>query len=261
MSATPPAPPPGAPLADDLLFAALDTAIASMAGIPVERYEQPVPSCPDWTVADLLTHTTQVHLWATRRISTAPGEQAAKSRFPREDMGSGIALQEAYTRNAQGLVRALRAADLDRVAPTFIGDRTVRWWLRRQAHETTVHAWDAQAALGAPPPIEPAIAIDGVDELVEVFFVHRFKAEEFGGTGETMHLHATDPVSEGTGEWLVRFEPTGPVITREHAKGDVAVRDTASNLLLFLWSRAVPATLGTFGDTTILERYQAVASY
>jgi len=249
---------PAAPLADDLLFAALDAAIAAMVAIPVNTYDNAVPSCLDWTIADVLTHTTQVHLWATRRITAVPGEQVS---FPREGMGSGATLHEAYERTADGLVAALRAADLDRAATTFFGDRTVRWWLRRQAQETTVHAWDATAALGSPLPIDPAIAIDGIDEMVEVFFVHRFKAEDFGGAGETMHLHATDPVSEGTGEWLVRFDPDGPVVTREHAKGEVAVRDTASNLLLFLWGRVDPSTLETFGDTTILERYQAVASY
>ncbi len=53
----------------------------------------------------------------------------------------------------------------------------------------------------------------------------------------TIHLHCTD----GEGEWLITRAGDDVVVTREHAKGDVAARGTASDLLLFLWGR-VPAT-------------------
>jgi len=257
-----PAPSPVSSLPDDELFAALDTGIAAMLDVPVEAYDHPVPSCPGWTVTDLLTHTTRVHLWATRRATAGPDERVP---FPKDELGTGASLHAAFRANATGLVDALHTVDLDRLAPTFVGAQPARWWLRRQAQETIVHAWDAAAALGTPPPIDASLAIDGIDEMLDVFFVHRFPADTFGGTGETMHLHATDPPPEmaaaGRGEWLVRFEPDGPVVTREHAKGDVAVRDQASNLLLFLWSRVAPTALTTFGDETVLERYQAAASY
>ena len=48
------------------------------------------------------------------------------------------------------------------------------------------------------------------------------------GNGETLHFHRTD----GDGEWLVRLTPDGPEVERAHAKGDVAVRGSASDLLL-----------------------------
>ena len=106
------------------------------------------------------------------------------------------------------------------------------------AHETTIHRWDAQSAYGFPEPAEGELAVDGIDETFEIMLpVRRMWAEHpRPGSGETFHFHRTD----GRGEWLLRFEPEGPVVTREHAKGDVAVRGTASDLLLFLWQR-IPA--------------------
>ena len=53
-----------------------------------------------------------------------------------------------------------------------------------------------------------------------------------------MHVHSTD----ADGEWLVDFD-NGLAVTREHAKGDVAVRGPASDLMLVLYGR-VPARDG-----------------
>ncbi len=242
------------PLGDVAQLAALEAAIGVLEAVPSGDLDRAVPSCPPWSIADLLEHTTRIHQWATAHVQSTGDE---RPRFPKDDVGTGAALEATFARNAAALVAALRGADLDRTVPTFIGPQPARWWLRRQAQETAVHAWDAQLALGAATPIEPALAVDGIDEMFDVFFVHRFKPEAFDSTGQTMHLHATDI----DGEWLVRFDPDGPVVTREHAKGDVAARGEASNLLLFLWSRVGPEQLDTFGDVALLERYQAVTSF
>ena len=82
-------------------------------------------------------------------------------------------------------------------------------------------------------------------------------ASHLPGSGESIHLHATD----GEGEWLVRLGGDGLVVTREHAKGDVAMRAPASDLLLFLYGRAGAADAEVFGDATILERWQDVVSW
>jgi predicted lipid carrier protein YhbT len=71
------------------------------------------------------------------------------------------------------------------------------------------------------------------------------------GAGETIHLHATD----GDGEWLMRLAPGEVTVTREHAKGDVAGRGSASDLLLFLYGRVAPDALEVFGDAPLLARW------
>ena len=63
------------------------------------------------------------------------------------------------------------AADAATEAWTFssLMPRTVGFWQRRRAHETRMHRWDAQHALGQAEPFEPAFAADAVTEVFELF--------------------------------------------------------------------------------------------
>jgi len=70
-----------------------------------------------------------------------------------------------------------------------------------------------------------------------------------GGSGETLHLHATDI----EGEWLVTLQSDHITIDRGHAKGDAAVRATAIDLLLFVWGRDLGG-LEHFGDHAVIDR-------
>ena len=102
---------------------------------------------------------------------------------------------------------------------------------RRIAHETAVHAWDAGDAVGSREPLDPALAVDGIDEFFEIFSPLTPGPPVEPVT--TVHLHATD----AEGEWLVSVGGGQFEIEHGHAKGDVAVRATASDLLLLLWNR------------------------
>ena len=64
----------------------------------------------------------------------------------------------------------------------------------------------------------------------------------------TVHLHCTDV----DGEWLVARRDGEVTVTAEHAKGDVAARGSASDLLLFLWGRVPADALEVFGDADLL---------
>jgi predicted lipid carrier protein YhbT len=69
----------------------------------------------------------------------------------------------------------------------------------------------------------------------------------------TVHLHCTDVA----GEWLFTRRNGEITVTAEHAKGDVAARGTASDLLLFLWGRVPASELEIFGDAELLARFSA----
>jgi predicted lipid carrier protein YhbT len=58
------------------------------------------------------------------------------------------------------------------------------------------------------------------------------------------------------GEWLVRFNGDDVTVTREHGKGDVAVRGPVEDLFLWLWGRIPADRLEVFGDRSLLERYR-----
>ena len=181
---------------------------------------------------------------------------------------------EAYAASADDLIAAFEARDPDDAIATFVGDDQVRWWLRRQAQETTVHrmdAHDAVAAAGgtAPDPIEAAVAADGIDEWARVFLSTRF-AQRFGAfpadlAGRSIHLHGTDdPAPPDGAEWIIRFaeDPEGGVaVEAEHAKGDAAVRGPAADLLLALWNRRPLDSVDIVGDRAVVTRLLEVATF
>jgi hypothetical protein len=150
--------------------------------------------------------------------------------------------------------------DLDVTVHTWAGERPTRWWLRRLAHETAVHRWDAEAAGAGPEaarPIAREAAADGIDEMFEVFLP--LVAEDLRGEGETMHLHAND----GPGEWQLSFDPDTVHVERTHGKGDVAVKGPASALLLILWNRLDLDTPGVevFGDRAVADSWRQTARF
>jgi predicted lipid carrier protein YhbT len=131
---------------------------------------------------------------------------------------------------------------------TFGGLAPPIFWARRQANETSVHRWDAEmAAFGKAAPIDAALARDGVEEVLE-FFLPIFKKP---GNGETFHFHRTD----GDGEWLVTATADGPAVERKHGKGDLALRGSASDLVLFLWRRIPADRLEIFGNPALVDRW------
>jgi uncharacterized protein (TIGR03083 family) len=208
--------------------------------------DRPVPGCPDWSLAELADHLGFIHRNVTRTVLLPAEERMQWLPVPDPTGDPGPWIREGVDQLLDALHR-----DGDGTVATFIGPRPRRWWWRRQAHETSLHRWDAESAIGAPTPIAPELAVDGVDELFETF-LPRVPPDRLGGDGATVHLHATDT----DGEWVLRFDADAVRIERAHRKGDVAARASASDLLLFLYGRRSPAELEVFGDSTILDRWQ-----
>jgi uncharacterized protein (TIGR03083 family) len=213
----------------------------------------PVPTCPGWTVADLLDHVVRGDTWA--RTIVENGMRGSTDRVLPEvpaDKPDGDALVPYFRENARALVATLARADATTSVWTFSSaDRTAAFWQRRRSQETAVHRVDAETAAGTPTPVDTELAVDGVDEFLVVFLGRL--AANFGEVGDaTIHVHCTD----ADGEWLVVNRDGDVTVTREHAKGDVAARGTASDLLLFLWGRAPADSLEVFGDRELLDRFR-----
>lgn len=207
--------------------------------------EAAVPSCPGWTVGDLVFHTGEVH-----REKTLIVERALESRPDSESSDvDDEHLIEWFEEGLEKLARVLETSDPNQ--PTWNWSshepQIAAFWPRRMAHETSVHRWDAEAAVGAPNPIDSDLAADGVDEF---FFVHMPEEESHPPFDGTVHLHRTD----GPGEWFVRLDPSGVNVTKEHKKGDVAVRAPASSLVLLLWRRIGPEDVEMLGDSSVAEK-------
>jgi uncharacterized protein (TIGR03083 family) len=129
--------------------------------------------------------------------------------------------------------------------------RDLGWLARRMAQEFLVHRIDAEQATGVVGDVSPEFASDGVDEFLTVFM-----NQSNGSVTGTVHLHCTDV----EGEWMVRPEGDALAVTREHAKGDCAIRGRAVDILLALWRRGPLSACEVIGDAALAESFVAASS-
>lgn len=225
------------------------TAAAHAAGL-----DAAVPTCPGWSVADLVGHVGRLHRWMTAIVAAGPAATPPEGAVP--DLPARDQLLAWFEDGRAVAADALAAAGPQRACWSWTDDHTSGFWARRQTHELAIHRVDAQAAAGTVEPVEHDLAIDGIQECFDMLAFRRHP-ERRRGQGETVHLHCTD----GQGEWFVRLDPDGFIVTREHAKGDVAARGRASDLLLFLWGRAEVDALEVFGDAALLVRWRETLTF
>jgi uncharacterized protein (TIGR03083 family) len=202
-----------------------------------------VPTCPRWTVADLVAHQGIVHRWAASNVRgegplSQPKEKVLREVPPKR-------LLDWFADGAAALVGDLRAAPDDLRAMVFLKDAPPpkRFWARRQAHETTIHSVDALAAsLGRFPLAEETgiptdLALDGIDELL-CGFVPRGRSKLSRQDGATLLVAPTDAGRA----WVLHL---GERITTEEVPGgggeghaaDVRFTGTAAQVYLGLWNR------------------------
>ena len=209
-----------------------------------------VPTCPGWTLETLANHCGRIHRWATAAVRSRATE---RPEFPARPP---VIDHEWVEEGVAELAAALEAAGPDEPCWNFMGQPPeTRFWFRRQAHETSVHRWDAQKARRADPePIETELALDGIDELVDVILPLGYSGDDIGGS---VHLHATDSPH---GEWLIVTKDGELLVGHDHQKADVAVRATASDLLLWLWGRLPLDGPGfeVFGEPAVAARLREV---
>lgn len=212
-----------------------------------------VPSCPEWDVAKLVRHTGTAHRWSSGVVRTLQplSPKSMDLELPDDPRGLPDWLEESAAR----LVAALADADPDAECWTWTTDHHVRFWARRMAFESAVHRWDGQGVSGDPEPFDGALAVDGIDEHLEN--LPSIDAEHSQGAGETLHLHCTDR----DGEWLLRLDPDGLEVRREHAKGDVALKGSATELFLVVLGRVSPTAVEVFGSPAALDRWQQVLHF
>jgi uncharacterized protein (TIGR03083 family) len=152
------------------------------------------------------------------------------------------------------LINELKAANVDTEVYTWNpDDHSAGFVARRMAHETAVHRFDAQMAIGKPQAIDPALAADGIEEI---FVMVDAWPESGRGTGQTLHLHS----SEGN-EWLIAMNPDGLDVRREHAKGDLALRGAVSDIELLLYGRPPIGEVERFGDESVLDAWYQVFKF
>ncbi len=188
---------------------ALEAEIARFAALLTDAdLHTVVTTCPDWTVEDLARHLGRVHRWAARLVSELSPVRIGPILSTDGAIGPGWILDGGST-----LLETLRRTDPDLAMWAWGRDQHVRFWSRRQLHETLVHRIDLELALGLEPMGLPAITSDAIDELLDNLApAASFSpsiAELQGSDGRIALLDTTtarrwtvsvDPFAEGSGD-------------------------------------------------------------
>jgi uncharacterized protein (TIGR03083 family) len=209
-----------------------------------------VPSCPGWTMSDLLRHVGEVYLDKVEcmRLGRSPDP------WPPEGLAEEPPLQ-LLDRAYAALTGEFAARQPEDHAFTWFGpDQSVGFWIRRMAQETVIHRVDAELAAGqAIAPISDELAADGIDELLVVFVEYGTTnwpeefAELLAGAGNRAICVATPGRS-----WLLRMTTTGVLVADSgSASPSATVRGPAQEVLLWLWNRGGERAAAT-GDEEAL---------
>ena len=203
-------------------------------------------------MSTIVRHIGQVHRWAAGVVQDYPSERPP---FATADDIADAELADWADAQRGALLDALDRSDGDRTVWAFGQMKPARFWWRRQTIETSLHAWDATDAAGTAWPIPPEVGVEGVEEFYEWILARSLaRNPPTWGEGRTVHLHRTD----GDGEWLVTIG-NPPTLAHGHAKGDLAVRGPAADLLRWTTNRRADVEL--FGDTALAEAWAANVAF
>lgn len=216
-------------------------------------HDAAVPTCPGWTVSDLVAHVGQTQRWVSeiieRRIVDAtllPTEMATVPTEP-DDWPAWL---------SDGGARAAEACSDDALAaPVFnaaADDRTGgEFWLSSLLNEAVIHGADAAYAAGRDYTVDTDIAASLISNHLAMLTSPTWaalrpdSAAALRGAGETLHWHASDKLGLGeAGEWFIERGPDGASWKARSGGADVTVSGPAKSLLLIL-TRRRPLTEST----------------
>jgi uncharacterized protein (TIGR03083 family) len=212
----------------------------------------PVPSCPGWTMADLVAHVgvTYLHKVVIMRTGEWPNDWPP----PATAQEPPLALLDRGYAELTAEFAARNPAD---PTPTWYEpDETVAFWIRRMAQETAIHRIDAELAAAIPVTRVPDdLAVDGADEVLKRMLAYGSVAwpEDFAEM-KVEHLAAADAkdtiavVTQGA-TWTVRPSPREVTVTDGAPDNPRALIGAAPDpLLRWLWGRAPQDAVQVTGD-------------
>jgi uncharacterized protein (TIGR03083 family) len=208
----------------------------------------PVPTCPGWTMGDLVFHVAEVYLHKATVMRTGkwpepwppPGaEQEAELPL----LGRGYAeLTAEFSTRQPG----------DGTPTWYDPDQTVAFWIRRMAQETVIHRIDAELAAGLPVIAVPGnLAVDGVDEVLKCFLGYDVEALDQLEGGHLADGSGQDTINVLAGQtaWTIRPSPRTVVIEDgASAHPRLVVQAAPDPMLRWLWGRAGDETVRLTGE-------------
>jgi uncharacterized protein (TIGR03083 family) len=221
----------------------------------------PIPTCPGWTLLQLLRHVGRGDRWAAQiiadRADASLDPRLVRDGKPPADAPGAV---RWLSESPRTLLAAVEAVGQDTAVSTFLGPKPAAWWLRRRLHEATVHRADAAIALGAPYDLSAELAADGITE-----WLGRLAEEQALGrppalpAGTSLALRAADPQLGGAA-WTVRGTPEGVRWAGQPASADLTLSGPAADLLLALVRRrpVEDTSISLQGDTALWRSWLAL---
>jgi uncharacterized protein (TIGR03083 family) len=221
-----------------------------MAELAPGGLDNPVPACPGWTVEEALVHTGSVysHKVACMRLPEGPQRLEDWDHGPAE----GQPHADWFRERLAELVDELTSRGPQAPAYTWYDDdQTVGFWFRRMAQETAVHRVDVESGFDAPSPVPADLAVDGIDEVLDLFL--RFQNDDVGPDGPG---RGTVAVRTGDHIWRQTLTADEAQLSREPGPADAVVSGEPSELLLWLWGRRPDSAVQREGDHELLAAFR-----
>lgn len=239
---------PETPAFENLLTLVEDRSAAlrdSYAGSPDPDVR--VPSCPDWSLRDLVEHVTEVQRFWAAAVAAGPSE-TPPALAPTDDALPADLLTRSAVATKE-LIAALRASGPATGCWTWWSDSDVPMTsgavARHQVQEAAVHAFDAQLATGTPQPVPAIVALDGITEFIGI---SHGTADPWPYKPARIGLHAAEGES-----WLLDLKAPGSLVLDGQPETVADLHGSASDLLLTLHGRLPLGSLRSQGDRATLE--------
>lgn len=218
-----------------------------------------VPSCPDWTSADLAEHVGTVYLHKAECIRL--------KAFPRPWPPTGLPTDsvELLDQTYAALLAQFDAHPAEDEAATWHEpNQTVGFWIRRMAQETVIHRIDAELTAGTSVhPIARDLAEDGVDEILTLFLGYGCVAwpDEYVDALAAATDKRAVLITAGSRSWTVRVDGAAIVVDEVAAatSADASLSGEPDAMLRRLWNRSLPGDdVVEDGDPALLAQFQSL---
>ena len=193
-----------------------------------------VPNCPGLKLGETVRHVGSLFRMVLAWVR-AGDRPTAWQREPDE----GQSVEDYFLAGLRAVLDHLSGHDPLEHCPTWWPEhQNYGFWCRRLAHETTVHRVDVQgAAEMSLGNVAEDTAVDGVDEILSLWFGHRLDVLGVSGT-----RHGRVRIRTGGREWIARATPNGTSV-RPAEPGDAVdgtVFGDPMSMFLWLWGRFPP---------------------
>jgi uncharacterized protein (TIGR03083 family) len=232
-------------------FEFIDDATERLLAVAARGLDEAVPCCPGWTVADVVTHLAQVYEHKVRVMA----DNAWPTPWPPDELADQPPLELLIDAKAHLFAEFANHLITDETTTFSHDDQTIAFWARRMALEVAVHAFDVELAHDDVTPIADDIALDGIDEVLNVMLAGPW----WSGLVSTRHPLNTSVLVRSEGlSWVCDVQADAVTV---NAGGSAEVSATVSGepmaMFLWLWGRLDDDRATVSGEASVAVEFRA----